>query len=803
LCNNFVNRWKMPELMPLVRGYLESAGFKILDQQSQCLVADKLIFGQTRATWVIWTIPQGEPLRRYEPILSAEISAIRQKYPDATAYVLAQSRSGFSRDFLQEINDKRISLTVPVQFFDAEFKVDQAPKAASAIQDIRSFEFLRQRVAQPYRADESIESAVDGDDLANVLRDRLTNSRNAAVRIIVGRAGIGKSFLFRVLFASLYDEFLKSKQRYELRPRPIPLIPAYLRNIYALRTELLVENFLQTDVASPVSRETFEWLLVNGFTSWFLDGLDELYLGDSNFFDYLADLLTRSGSRAQVTIWCRDSLLTTSDAFAEFRDLCSGTAALEIYHLKEWERPSKRTYTWLRLEDRRPRSGEPDTKRVHSFLAALDSSTPLQKLSGLPFYCQLLLNQFQETGVLQFTDDVAMLNFIVDQMITREVNAGLLDLKLFVPNGLEDWLEEMALAYVEDGRYADIERKQATEYGKLVLRDGIDEAAEEHILTSLVRFPLFQLGTEPQKIAFAHDLIAELLAARGYIRRVPKQAADVGYRLSRSNLLDSAILRFMAARMTDTDERAIVVELHHGNLQGRSLAALLSLLMLARPNRDLIKKTRSDLDAQDLAGIRFHNRDLSGVSFRNTDLSSVTFQDCDLRAARFEGAYLNRTRFEGSNILEDAQFGDLGRAESIFVGQKILVEPTDIRAWLENVTGHHPVRGEPCSTALQVNHIFSKFVTPLGTPRRDDLFRRAILTGRRYRDSASSEECLEQLVQNGYLTGPDYRDRFRRAEGDKYAEIVSYVRDGKVSDSLGRVIAPMCRRRGCTHQVRV
>jgi hypothetical protein len=793
----------MPNLRSLARGYLESAGFKILDQQDQCLVADKLVFGQSRATWIVWTVPPGEQLRRYEPILSTEISTIRSKYPDATAYVLAQSRSGFSRDFLQELSDKRVSLTVPVQFFDAEFKVDEAPKAASAIQDIRSFEFLKQRVPQPYRADESPEATVDGDDLAQILRDRLNRTHDAAVRIVVGRAGIGKSFLFRVLFASLYDEFLKSKQRNELRPRPIPLIPAYLRNIYALRTELLIENFLLTDVASPVSRETFEWLLVNGFTSWFLDGLDELYLGDSHFFDYLADLLTRPNSRAQITIWCRDSLLTTSDAFAEFRDLCGGTAALEIFHLKEWERPSKRTLTWLRLENRQPQSGESDTGPVRTFLAALDNSPALRGLSGLPFYCQLLLTQFKETGVLQFTDDVAMLNFIVDQMISREVKAGLLDLKLFIPNGLEDWLEEMALAYVEDGRYADIDRKQATEYGKLVLREGVGEATEDHILTSLVRFPLFQFGTEQQKIAFAHDLIAELLAARGYIRRIPKQAADVGYRLSRSNLLDSAILRFMAARMADVEEKAIVDQLHHGALQGRSLAALLSLLMLAKPNRDLIKSTRSDLDAQDLAGMRFYNRDLSDVSFRNSDLSNVTFQDCDLRRARFEGAFLNRTRFEGNNALEGAQFGDLGRAESIFVGQKILMEPADIKTWVGKVTGRHQPPGEPCPTALQVNHIFSKFVTPLGSPRRDHLTRRALLAGRRYRDGARPEECLERLVQHEYLTGPDHRDRFRRAEGDKYAEMVNYVRDGKVSDSLGRVIAPICRRRGCTHQVRI
>ena len=184
--------------------------------------------------------------------------------------------------------------------------------------------------------------------MADVLATKLkAPAQGPILRIVVGRAGIGKSFLFRVLFATLYADFLIAKKRQKMALRPIPLMPAYLKNIYAMRTELLVENFLKTDVASPVSRETFQWLLANGFASWLLDGLDELYAGDEHFFEYLADLLTQPGSKAQITVCCRDSLLTTSDAFSDFRALCGPSTALEIYHLKEWERPSKRIYAWI------------------------------------------------------------------------------------------------------------------------------------------------------------------------------------------------------------------------------------------------------------------------------------------------------------------------------------------------------------------------------------------------------------------------------------------------------------------------
>jgi len=141
----------MPEkLMPLVRGYLESAGFKILAQQSECLVADKLVFGQERDTRIVWTVPVDEDIARYESTLRASVSMTRPNYPDAKAYVVAKSRSGFSRDLLQTLSDQGIRLLVPIWFFDAAFRVDEAPKATSAINDIRSPDILQKRIPQPF-----------------------------------------------------------------------------------------------------------------------------------------------------------------------------------------------------------------------------------------------------------------------------------------------------------------------------------------------------------------------------------------------------------------------------------------------------------------------------------------------------------------------------------------------------------------------------------------------------------------------------------------------------------------------------
>jgi hypothetical protein len=788
-------------LQNLVRGYLTSAGFRILEERGQYLIADKLVFGQERDTWIVWTVPQEKDSGGYEAALRASISTVRPNWPDAKAFVLAPTRAGFSRDFLQTLAESRIKFFIPIWFFDAPFRFEEAPKAASAIADIRAQAASQKRVPQPFRVEGSDEHVHL--DLLDQLRAELAESQTATVRVIVGRAGIGKSFLFRALFDRLYGDLLAAKTQQRTAPRPIPLLPEHLKPTYALRTEALIENFLRTDVAEPIARETFEWLLVNGFATWLLDGLDELYTGDPGFFEYLFDLVAPSESRAQITIWCRDSVLTTSEGFELFRDVCSGTTALKIYRLADWERPSKRQFVWLDIEGRLPRNGDHDSGQVATFLSQIDRNATLRTLTGLPFYCDLLLQQHRTVGLREFADDVTLLNHVVDEIVKREVNKGLLDLKLLERNGLDAWLEQIALDYVEGQGYAGISRDSAMEYGEIVLRAGLDENVKQHILTSLLQFPLFRAGEKTGFVAFAHDLIAETLAARAYRRVIPRQASEIASRLSRVDLENPTLLRFIASRLGSAEEQALVREIQEGGVGGRGFAVILSLLLIARPERDLVKRVSPTLEGRDLAGLHFDNRDLAAVSFRRSDLSHATFNNCDLRGAQFQGAFLHRTRFDGQNQMRGAQFGDITRVQSVWVGRRFLEEPDKIRAWISEATGSPEAPGVPCPTALQMAHLFGKYITPLGQPRRDDLKQDGLLAGKRFGGAATTEACVDEAVRNGYLVGPDVRDRYRRAEGDKYAEMVSFVRDGAISDGIGRLVAGLCRRRGCLHQLRL
>ena len=742
-------------------------------------------------------------MARYESVLRASVSALRSKYPDAKATVLSSSRFGFSRLLQQELNDQRIRILVPIQFFDTEFKFEHAPKAASAIADIRSTTILSQRVRQPYSAEGATVDSSSGKDLLDTLTEELSTSNTSTVRIVVGRAGMGKTFLSRAVFAQLYERFMKAKAQQGSASRPIPLLPEHMKDLYALRTELLIENFLRTDVASPVSRSTFEWLLVNGFMIWLLDGLDELLTGDPGFFDYLLELITRPGSQAKIVIWSRDSLLTTSDAFMEFQELCAGSGrTTQVYRLSQWERASKRHFAWISLENRHPSNGESDTPAIRSFLEGIERSPSLRELSGVPFYCDVLLRQSRDGLIQEFSDEVVMLNHLIEEMIQREIDKGLIDRNAFQPDGLREWLEQLAVNYVEDRRYSDIDRDEALEYGKLVLLDHITEEVEQHILLSLLQFPLFTAGTESGKVGFAHDLIAEALAARYYARKLPLEPISIGRRVSNVDLDDPIQLRFIAQNLEPNNESDIVSALRRASLQEKTYKVLLSLMMMVRPDRDQLKRLQVNLEGAVLSSVSFANRDLSGLSFRRADLSNTRFKNCDLRGAKFEGAFMNRTRFLGNTEFEGADFGDLMRVQSFYVEKRFLDNDAEIHDWVEKATGRLRPINQPCPTALQITHLFKKFVTPMGVPRRDDLKREGLLAGRRFTGAPKPEECLDAVVRHGFLVGPDHRDKFRRAAGDKYGDIVRLVRDASVSQTLGVLVSELCRRRGCTHELR-
>src|SRR5207249_2633172 len=108
----------------------------------------------------------------------------------------------------------------------------------------------------------------------------------------------------------------------------------------------------------------------------------------------------------------------------------------------------------------------------------------------------------------------------------------------------------------------------------------------------------------------------------------------------------------------------------------------------------------------------------------------------------FDNASLNRTAFEKCN-LRDARF-DNCRIRSVLVEGKLLEGRAEIRDWFGDQTGRVEPPTDPCPTALQFQHLFGKFITPLGEARRDDLARNPLRAGKRFDGAASIDECIEE-----------------------------------------------------------
>lgn len=784
----------MPELEQLAHDYLQSEGFGILDQSNGCIVAQRLDFDGASDIRIVQTVPQSRTPNRD---LLDEVVDIRSNYPDARATILVNSREGISREYFAELSAEKVRVVVPVQFFDSPFKVETAPRTSSVINNIRGQASTEVRIPQPYELEGGEEG---GEDLFDTLLNEITNSDGPNIRFVVGKAGIGKSYLFRALFRRMYEDFLDSKSRQRLHTRPIPLLPEHLKDSHATRINHLIQRFLHDDTASPIHPATFSWLLTNGFATWLLDGLDELFAGDDNFFDDVFDLLAEVDSQAQITIWCRDSLMTSSADFADFLDMCTDLGIVKVFKLTGWQRPQKRLFAWQRTEGREPKKRETDPENVATFLTTLQDNQTLKSLSSLPFYCELIFDRIREFDMPVIRDDVELLNSVIDDMVIREKEKGLLDERYFEQDGLEEWMEEIAVEFVEGQGYTSTE--QARDFGELVLQTDLPNERREDILRSLLQFPLFSPSKEGTgTIAFAHELIAQALAARFYLKEIGRERMSVFNRLASADFEDPVLLRFVASRLTPQMKSFVLHQIRKGSVSEIAYGTALFLLLLVRPERDLVSRESLRFAGKNLAGVPFRDRDLSGQSFVECNLSRVSFADCDLRNASFKGAYLSRTRFLDCD-LTNAQFGSANRIDSIGFGKTFISENAAIRSRLYRETGTElEVLTDPCPTALQIKQIFGKFVTPQGKARRDRLGERGLLGGRRVSGAASSNACIHELTQAGYLIGPDVRRRYARGAGDAYREIVLVVKDGTLSEGLSVVIGRLCHRPGCLHQV--
>jgi hypothetical protein len=528
-----------------IKGYLGTLGFGFPELKDDFLIADKVDFGGTRDTRLIWapTDPDQEwEIIQVEKRLIREFEEKTKQYPNARGWMVAQTFGGYSQDFRTQASSHNIHLRVPIQFFDASFRYEEAPQHQSAIRELRN---PPPRIPQPFSIIKNGEPSEMGDDLLETLWNEFRYIDKPSLRVVVGPAGIGKTWLFRALFSRLYRHFFDQKNKLEIFPRPIPLIPSYLKGAGTLRTRELIRSFIETEVASPVRQTTFEWLVTHGYAIWLFDGLDELYAEDPDFFHNLADILTRpdKSNRSQILVCARESLLTSCEPFSEFlNDYLdfSEDPQISIYRLEGWEHQSKRAFAQLLFDP-------PQDSQFVSYISRTDS---LKSLSRLPYYCDLLGKTFELGKLEDFIDDFSLLDYAVAEIIEREKAKDLLKPEDFQSNGLNEWLETVASDFFASG-FKGINRLDIETYAKLVLDPNLSDPERENAITTLVQFPLFAPGAEPGVLTFEHELIAEYLAGRYWSDRLLRYPQKTAQALgNRPDLSDSLIARYIADQLS-------------------------------------------------------------------------------------------------------------------------------------------------------------------------------------------------------------------------------------------------------------
>lgn len=783
----------MSNLQDQIATYFETLGFSLPERSAGFLVADRSDIGGARDTRMVWIVPE---LEHEDEIPHIEKGLVRQfeeklgRYPNARGWIVAYTFGGFSQQFHAKAAEHNINLRVPIQFFDTPYKYDEAPDAQSAIKELRNPPIAR--IPQPYSALSGGEPQEGGDDLLEHLWTEFRLPNGPGLWFVVGPAGIGKTWLFRSLFSRLYDHFIDQKKRLESFPRPVPFIPSYLQRAGAPRTQDLIQSFVESEVATVVPQKTFHWMLLHGYTTWLFDGLDELYMGDPEFFTILEDIFTTPDSRARVLVCARESLLTSCEAFSEFISNYGSDPTVHVYRLDRWGYQPKAAFADLHF----------DPPKNSQFIKYISRSAPLRSLSSLPYYCDLLRVAFEEGKTEEFVDDFNLINYAILRIVEREREKGLLRLEYFTPNGFQEWLETVASEFFV-ANFSGVDKADVETYAGSVLRQDLSEMEHQSAVTTLVQFPLFAAGAEPGVITFEHELIAEYLAGRYWAGKIlddPRKVAQLG---ERRDLSETLIGRYLSSQLAKNPQGIKRVEetMIGGALPDRVFVNLLQLLLLANPARDALAALRTSMERRDLSQIRFEGRDLAGFSFRDCNLSNVVFRDCNLREVRFEGARLAGTKFEkiGREGLRGAQFGDLSRFESAYIDRKFVDDRLAFDEWAQSMT---EIRGpilKPCPSAEQLRVLFRKFVQEDGSPRRDELSRQALVRGKRVPGAESPEEFIEACIRFGYLIDLHWHDRVRRVRGEKYDEIVDFVKEWRLSSGLRALLGTICPEADCEH----
>lgn len=800
-------------LIEIVKGFYESQGFQVTIKDQTFIIAENRLYGDEIDEVCVWLltseIKKDKNIILLEEEYLSRFRGIIKKYPGAKLRLLVDTTEGLTQEFRSRAyNEFKVRIQVPIQFFDTPFSWEVAENAASATKELSesAFKNEKKRVQQPYIKKSTPETS--GFDLVFDMMRELENSIDndkPFIWFIIAPAGQGKSFCFESIFSKIYDRFQQSKKHLELFPRPLPLLSSHLKEAAGPNVKGLIDAFIRTEFSANLRREYFNWLIDRRFGILMLDGLDEVITRDTNFIEYLEDRITAPYSTPAIIISMRDSLFETCDDLKDFID--DYKEYIDVFILKRWEEKEKRAHAWINLEDRFPtRLDDKNTPIVQSYLKTINLSPILQILSSTPFYADLLIRLFKEDKLtFASTDQITeqyLINLTIEGMYNREYEKGIIDKNVFPPSAYREWLEEIAIEnYKSKGIYLK-ELKELADLSICLASRTLNDAEKTNLISSLLMAPFFKKSDASGKIEFTHELISEYLVGERLIKYLHNnKTASFAHLISLKSfppdsIILSVLVNGLGNKLSDLAELPC-----HENFSSDGIRNIIQILLNSNNGFKPIREGLISLEGKNLKDLAFRNKNLQDISFRASDLTNTIFDNCVLQNARFEGAILRGTVFKSSSkdFLKDAKFGDCEHFQSVKLNDRFIDDYDDFMDIISKYTGQELKTEGLCPSARQLMFLFRKYVYPDGQARRNMLDRRGVLRGKKEKGAESPEEFLQAAIDFGFLIEEDKGKNIKRAQGDKYGEMVSFIKNQVASPSIASLLDSLCRIPNCRH----
>ena len=780
----------MENLLELGRSYLEAEGWDVRQRGRELLRGERdSRRGDGDKEHIYVWVPsdfEGSFATREGPFLR-RLEEARNEHPRAEKVFLVPTTLGLSTAFVSSAaEDHAVETRVPAQFFDQNFRWENdnsAPAGSKELRD-RGADLVSARIPQPFRLGTELGTgtAPDGTDLLDVLAERLRapQAGEPNIHIVTGPAGMGKSVLFEALYARLYDEFQKDKRARRIAARPFALLPEYVPDAPSQTVESVLDSYLTKEFAQAMSRDLFNWRLVHGFGLWMMDGLDEILERDPRFFGYVEELMTLPFGETPppVLISVRDSLLTTHRGLAAFRDEYGEHVA--FYSLADWEAPSKHALARIK-----PRVD------AAQFMSELEQEPALNRLASTPYYCDLLLDEFAAGEFGTGDSEYEIMERGVERIIAREREKKLLQ---EIPDAqVREFIESCAVDALTEGSVpADGLQLYA---GAVVESEHATGERADRLMTQLGQAAVFARGQDGN-LRFAQEPVRNHLAAEYLAGALLRDQFEVLRRYA----LDDDVVKPMCASLHahGGDERARLWAEQHVDTGGILGENALRLAVRLADGTGHLKDVR--LEGRDLAGMRFSRHDLVNASFLGSDLTSADLRDSDITRASFVNCIIAETRLPADpTMLASADFGDGHRFHSAYVGEDFFEEFAALSAFAEPHAPHVDESQPACPAALQLRHMFGKFVDERGHGHRMEHAARSLARGKKFVGAAVHEDLIGRAISEGYLVEIPRNQKVSRPRGDLYGEMVKFRTDLELSQGIRGVLDQTCPLRDCPH----